>query len=232
VKPYYEHGGITIFLGDCREILPALGVVAGAVLADLPYGFGHYERDCALALGPVMAAAPRVALFGYPELLCQWCIDIGRAPSEWITWWPSNAVLKAGGRHRDVPRQVECIAIFGDGLRADDVRSPRSDNRLRINGDRCTSDTVRAGDVWRDASPGIGILAKQRLHPNEKPLALLHKLVLLCSMPGELIIDPTMGSGTTLRAAKDLGRRAIGIELDERHCETAAHRLSQQVLVT
>lgn len=231
MKPYYDDGhGIVIYLGDCREVLPALDVAAVAVLADLPYGYAHYERDCALALGPVMAAAPLVALFGYPELLCEWCIQIGRAPSEWITWWPTNAAAKAGGRHKDLPRQVECIAVFGDGLRADDVREPRSDNRPSVNGDN--GDTVRACDVWRDASPGIGFNAGLRLHPNQKPLTLLHKLVLLTSAPGELIIDPTMGSGTALRAAKDLGRRAIGIDIDERHCETAARRLAQMVLVT
>lgn len=237
MRPYFDEGGIVIYHGDYREILPALGAF-DAVVADLPYGENAYETDVPPELGPVMAAAPRVALFGYPELLCQWCIDIGRAPSEWITWWPSNAAAKAGGRSKGIPRQSECIAIFGDQLHADAVREPRSDNRPRPElrrlaaTNREQSDTVRAGDVWTDASPGIGFNAKLRLHPNEKPLAVLHKLVLLCTAAGERLVDPACGSGTALRAAKDLGRRAIGIELVERHCETSARRLAQGVLIT
>jgi DNA modification methylase len=110
------------------------------------------------------------------------------------------------------------------------VRQARADNRPRVNGE--VADTVRAGDVWRDPSPGLGFNHAERLHPNEKPLSLMVKLVALCSREGELVVDPTMGSGTTLRAAKDLGRRAIGIDLVEANCEIAAKRLRQEVLIT
>lgn len=227
MRPYYDEGGITIYLGDAIEILAALAVQADAVVTDPPYGFGHYATDRAVPIAPVFCA-PRVALFGYPETICGWCIEIGRVPDEWITWWPSNAAVKAGGRQSDLPRWQEAIGIWGEGLRAADVREPRSDNRPAVNGE--VSDTVRAGDVWRDPSPGIGFNAALRRHPNEKPESLMRKLVALCSAPGELVLDPFMGSGTTLRACKDMGRRAIGIELVESHCETAVRRLRQEVL--
>ncbi len=71
---------------------------------------------------------------------------------------------------------------------------------------------------------------KGSTHPTEKPLRLVRELVRLCSEPGSLVLDPFMGSGTTLRAAKDEGRRAIGIEKDERYCELAAARLGQEIL--
>lgn len=73
-------------------------------------------------------------------------------------------------------------------------------------------------------------LKNDRLHPNEKPLDLPLHFIRLTTEAGGMILDPFMGSGTTLRAAKDLGRRAIGIELEEKYCEIAARRMGQEVL--
>lgn len=67
-------------------------------------------------------------------------------------------------------------------------------------------------------------------HPSPKPLPLMAWMVEGTTAPGDLVLDPFMGSGTTLRAAKDLGRKAIGVELDERYCELAARRMAQEVL--
>lgn len=67
-------------------------------------------------------------------------------------------------------------------------------------------------------------------HPTQKPLALLSRIVRSMVPVDGSVLDPFMGSGTTLRAAKDLGRRAIGIEIEERYCEIAANRLAQGVL--
>jgi len=68
-------------------------------------------------------------------------------------------------------------------------------------------------------------------HPTTKPISLMRELVSLFTDPGEMILDPFMGSGTTLRAAKDLGRKAIGIEMNEKYCEIAVRRLMQEVLI-
>lgn len=83
------------------------------------------------------------------------------------------------------------------------------------------------------ACPNIIAESKPRdpLHPNEKPLDLVKGFVVRHTIPGQLVIDPFMGSGTTLRAAKDLSRKAIGIELDEKFCEIAAKKMAQEVLL-
>jgi site-specific DNA-methyltransferase (adenine-specific) len=86
----------------------------------------------------------------------------------------------------------------------------------------------RHGVFTLPKSAGTGGYAQE--HPTTKPVPLLGLLIRLFSDENDLILDPFMGSGTTLRAAKDLGRRAIGIEIEERYCEIAARRLEQEVL--
>ncbi len=82
----------------------------------------------------------------------------------------------------------------------------------------------------RTTVKGSGRAETELGHPCPKPMPWLTWLVGLTSRPGETVIDPFMGSGTTLRAAKDLGRKAIGIEIEERYCEIAVKRLSQETL--
>lgn len=70
-----------------------------------------------------------------------------------------------------------------------------------------------------------------KAHPTVKPAGILRKYIQIGSLIGDTVLDPFMGVGTTLRAAKDLNRKAIGIEIEEKYCETAAKRLSQEVLL-
>lgn len=71
---------------------------------------------------------------------------------------------------------------------------------------------------------------RDRLHPNEKPLEMVKHFISLHTVERDTILDPFMGSGTTLRAAKDMNRKAIGIEIEEKYCEIAVERLRQEVL--
>jgi site-specific DNA-methyltransferase (adenine-specific) len=83
---------------------------------------------------------------------------------------------------------------------------------------------VIEADSYRHGQPGkVG-------HPTQKPLLTARVPINYSTELGNTVLDPFMGSGTTLRAAKDLGRKAIGIEIEERYCEIAAERLAQEVL--
>jgi site-specific DNA-methyltransferase (adenine-specific) len=82
---------------------------------------------------------------------------------------------------------------------------------------------VLSADNFRHGQPGkLG-------HPTQKPISIIAPLIRCSASEGEVVLDPFMGSGTTLRAAKDLGRKAIGIEIEERYCEIAAKRMAQEV---
>lgn len=86
------------------------------------------------------------------------------------------------------------------------------------------------GNVWRMNTTGQENICQTIEHPATMPFRMATDHILSWSNSGDLVFDPFMGSGTTLRAAKDLGRKAIGIEIEERYCEIAANRLSQEVL--
>jgi DNA modification methylase len=86
----------------------------------------------------------------------------------------------------------------------------------------------RGSGVIRANGPGAYAQLRDCEHPTAKPVNLMTMLLEKC--PAGVIVDPFAGSGTTLRAAKDLGRKAIGIEIEERYCEIAARRMAQEVL--
>jgi site-specific DNA-methyltransferase (adenine-specific) len=227
MKPYYEDAWITIYHGDCHaQALPD----ADALITDPPYGTGYYATDVdpRADLCDWTARFEFVVLFGWPEKLIGLCAGAGMVPDEWVTWWPSNGRAR-GFNKGGLWREVECIAAFGtaDWGR---LRIPRTYTTTPMPnpGARGTpqTDQARMGDVWRDESPNLNPNQPPRLHPNEKPESVMRRLI---AVTDGTVLDPFMGSGTTLRAAKNLGRRAIGIEIEERYCEIAAQRCAQDV---
>jgi len=200
--PYYSRDGITIYHGDCRDILPLLGPV-DLVLTDPPYGirkadwdgdFPTWWLEDAARLAPAMGLMPGIwNLLSCPR-------EVGRLKYRWTL-----AAYLANGMTRGLigfGNWIPCLVYTADG----------------------TSAYQQDGDCRRFA---VGTEAMPE-HPCPKPYNVMRWLV--SRLPGDLILDPFMGSGTTLRAAKDLGRRAIGIEIEEKYCEIAVRRLSQEVL--
>lgn len=224
LRPYYDHGGITLYCGDAKDLLPTLR--ADAVVTDAPFGIGdaplamgtmggkrrgdntwHDESDWDRELDPALmplclAAAPVVAWFGHwnkRELVEQHAGMRARAEIVW-------AKDMHCGPPCPVARQDERIWLFS----ASGITCKRFDT-----------------SVWHES---VIPTWRKKLHKNEKPLALMKRLVMLLADSQQLIIDPFMGSGTTIVAAKALGVRAIGCDLSERDCETTAKRLAQEVL--
>lgn len=212
MKPYYDEDGITIYHGDCREVLPQLK--GDVVLTDLPYGidleYGQYQDtednldDLVLSALPLMRiSAPVVALtcgvgnwWRYPK------------PTWVLCWYMANGVASTGKWGFN---QWQPILVYG------------TDPFL-------TRGMGRRPDVVITAAPNNG-RDKALGHPCAKPSEAWRKILLRVSpSESDLIIDPMMGSGSTLRCAKDLGRKAIGIEIEERYCELAVSRLAQMVL--
>jgi site-specific DNA-methyltransferase (adenine-specific) len=206
-KPYYDHAGIQIYHGDCREIIPSLPPV-DLVLTDPPYGMDFQSNyrivkhdrlvgDSALPVDLILAAIAKALYASY--VCCRWdnLVDMPR-PKSLIAWIKNNWSM--GDLEHEHGRQWEAVCFYP---------GPSHQFVRRI------PDVVRA-----DRTGNV-------LHPTEKPVGLFTQIIQ--ANVGETILDPFMGSGTTLRAAKDLGRKAIGIEIEERYAEIAAKRLGQEV---
>ena len=210
MKPYYEHAGITIYHGDCLEVLPTLGKF-DLLMADPPYGLGMARSHLSM---PTVLSAQR---------------DYG--DSEWD----------------DTPADQETLKV---AIALCDKAVVWGGNHFQLGSSRCwlAWDKQRPSGTyyaevelaWTNIDAPARIIRHQwhgfmrprmeeRWHPTQKPLAVI-KWAIAQSPEGKSVLDPYMGSGTTLRAAKDIGLTAVGIEIEERYCEIAAKRLSQEVL--
>lgn len=228
IQPYYhdaEHG-IRLYHADCREVLPMLGTGSvDLILTDPPYGV-HYEtawrsrndplrreikgdNDLSLLssivpeLNRVIANARHWYVFGSPRKINvqKPILDgIGTGVKHIIAWDKGD---------RGTVGDLQCG--FGEAWEA--IFYGRT-GRRPINGKRPR--TILRFDWSSTMDP---------VHPTVKPVAILEQMIEWSSQPGEVVLDPFMGSGPTLVAAKQLGRRAIGIEIEEHYCEIAAQRL-------
>ena len=238
MKPYYEHAGITIYHGDCREIVPQLEF--DVVVTDPPYGVTENKwDDSAVTLGAFdQIVEPLVCTSQNPfssELVCRY-----RNRFKWSDVWEKTQAVGFLNAKVMPMRQHEDILIFCDGRMPFSPQisrkplvniRPHGRTAQSSNYGKFDEERVRTIAPYETYPRSIVTFANSQEgeHPTQKPLSLFRYLVLSYSYPNHRVCDPFMGSGTTLAAAKALERRAIGIEIEEKYCEIAAKRLSQEV---
>jgi DNA modification methylase len=224
MTPYFDDGSCVIYHGDCREIL-ASPMTADAVVTDPPFGIQDAPNPTEDRVGKRAGA---VNVWHPPSdwdarIDPEWVRLVGYAAPvvAWFGHWRKRGEVEAS---MPLPLRSELVWVKDTHVGPPCPAAMR-DERIWIFSRNGLKPTRFETTVWEEPIiPTWGF----RYHKNEKPLALMKRLI--SWLPGETILDPFMGSGTTLRAAKDLGRKAIGIEIEERYCEIAAKRLSQQVL--
>lgn len=243
-KPYYEDEAVTIYHGDCRAIMAELPPV-DHILTDPPFeaeahtkqrrnlgrkdfngrrdiqngalGFGAITEEVRLESAALMAKVAKgwALVFCQAEAVAAWRQVLEDGGAKWrraMVWVKPDGMPQFTGDRPGMGYESIAAAWCGEGASSWNGRGRHG--VFMVN--------------KHDAGQGHG--GGKNEHPTQKPIKLMTLLVDLFSQPEQTILDPFMGSGTTLRAAKDLGRKAIGIELEEKYCEIAAKRMAQEVL--
>jgi len=245
-EPYYQDEHVTLWHGDCIDVLADVSPVEH-VITDPPYS-AHVHG--ATRSSRMVSASDRGGRYGAdtrrnvdlgfahldPTVRAECAGHFARLASRWVLvfsdvestrdWRDDMASHGLDYVRTGAWVKVGCTPQFsGDrpavGFEAITVMHSKGRKRWNGGGGRGVWSHPIVLDRGRNGA---------RLHTTQKPLSLMGELVGLFTDPGDVILDPFAGSGTTLVAAKQAGRKAIGVELDERYCEAAARRLSQGVL--
>jgi len=242
MTPYYSHAGITIYCGDCRDILPHLDPV-DLVLTDPPYSSGGQFRGDRAAK-PLKKYVQTDSIITCREDFSGDNMD-QRSFLKWASLWLTDTLLIARDGAsiclftdwRQLPVMSDALQGGGwvwrnivtwwkPGIRMQRGRFSASAEYILYGskgvpnpGERSPQNVLRFNPVSGD----------DKVHIAEKPTELLGCLLGISPVDA-VVLDPFMGSGTTLVAAKQLGRKAIGIEIEEKYCEIAVKRLAQECL--
>lgn len=224
MKPYYEQSGITIYHGDCREILPS--VSCDLLLADPPYGVPSlFYGGCGRSHSRLPGAGP--AANGYRVKVARAMVgnEAPFDPAHLLGF--EKAILWGANHYADkLPSASRWLAWDKREGQTSDTGADCELAWTNLGGPARLFRHLWRGMVKRGVENGAA-----RLHPTQKPEALMVWCIAVSGIAaGMTVCDPYMGSGTALVAAKRGNHRAIGIEIDERYCEIAATRLQQEAL--
>ena len=259
MKPYYDHAGITIYHGDCREVLPGLAACS-CVVTSPPYLDQriYNGRSVLWEQVPLALASCRLTDQGqflvnlglahkngivveYWALLRETLEAAGWLLAGWYVWdkgygMPGDWAGRLAPAHEFIfhyRRQAVAVnktkkCSYAGLLKTRTQRN--ADGSYHPFSHMAPVQEFKIPDSVLRITPQRDGGAWNAEHPAIFPVQLPAELIRAFSQPGETILDPYAGSGTTLLASKNLNRRAIGIEIEERYCEIAAKRLSQEVL--
>lgn len=228
MKPYYQDSSVTIYHGDCREIIPKLGKFS-AVISDPPFSENTHSKAKTTHQFSVNNKAINFASINVYDL-AMILSSLGAASDGWVI---ASLDWKHLSKFDEIPPPGLRLMRFGVWVKPNPTP--------QLSGDRPAQGWEAIGYFHRsDIKPkwfGGGAhgnfylpLIRTENHPTQKPLKMLHTLVERFTLPGDSVLDPFAGSGTTGAACKDKGRKCVMIELDEKYCEMAAKRMGQQVL--
>ena len=224
MKPYYDDGkGIVIYHGDCREIMPQLPI-STLLLTDPPYGvdLGNHSASTETRMGRLRKKGYESYEDTYENFKAIVVPSVVRA----LGFTRRGIVFSAGTRMWDYPTPDAVGGVFMPNACGRNKFGFTSLIHVLFYGNAPGLEQGSKATAIKSTAS-----AEENGHPCPKPLSWMNWLVDLGSVEGDTILDPFMGSGTTLRAAKDLGRKAIGIEIEEKYCEIAVRRLAQEVLL-
>ena len=217
-EPYYSDDRVTLYHGDCREITEWLA--ADVLVTDPPYGRAWKQGEVNAPRGLAPSAHDGIAGDA----------DTGVRDAA-LALWGDRAAVTFGDLMLPPPTRTRHVLIYDKG---DAVGFHGAVGGYRRNAEAVYlvgshgSGLGGASCVLRTSVGHPGVLAKATGHPHTKPLDVMCRII--HALPPGIIADPFAGSGSTLVAAKQLGRHAIGVELEERYCEVIAKRLAQDVL--
>jgi DNA modification methylase len=237
MRPYYQDDAVTLYHGDALDALADLDLTVDAVVTDPPYASGTRHEAGKSSSGAML----RAGRFSDRP------IDLDQMTTVGFVWlmravaMGTRAMLVDGGSFlsfidwRQWPNLVGALETANlriQGMVVWDKGHFGMGNGFRSQHELICHASKGVPTIY---DKGIGnVLGFPRQepvdHPSPKPEGLMQRLTAAVTPPGGLVLDPFAGSGTTLRAAKNLGRRCIGIEMDESYCQIAAERLGQDVL--
>ncbi len=231
MRPYYDRQGVTLYLGDCRDVIPSLPEPAELLITDPPYSSGARRDAERQVRGSMLRSLEDEDWFTHDTM------------TSWGFHWFMRSVFTLAqptltpGAH---------VYVFSDWRQTPNVYGLLESCGYRVNHCLVWAKThYGMGAYWRNqhehiifASLGMpammlnrgmgsvltcpAVSPDARVHPTEKPIALLKRII--AAVPGRRVLDPCVGVGPTVLAAKELGRLAVGIDVDERYLEIAARR--------
>jgi site-specific DNA-methyltransferase (adenine-specific) len=218
VTPYYADDLVTLYLGDCREVTDWLA--ADVLVTDPPYG--RVRANCSGYSHGINRDGGRSEVPG----------DLhGSQLDSILALWGDRPAVSFGDLMTQPPAGTKQVLIYrkpGNSGFFGAVNGYRRDVEAIYLLGRWPRPTPQASSVITTTVRAIWSLTGNHGHPYAKPIDVMEALITTC--PAGVIADPFAGSGSTLVAARNLGRKAIGVEVDERYAERAARRLSQGVL--